>query len=169
MPSVQPSTIKNEPELNQSSGLKLTFYLLFGFVNVLGFAPWKADKKEGTFSFKLFSFTSVFCFLRLLLFSFPFTTLPLIFWYGGYMDEEWNSFQNETNGNSTMEYDPRSLTEEMVFKFDFYSNYLVLVLPFLFAHSMVEPFQVFNALQLFGSPPIKKPSFGTSDLGAHLS
>ena len=60
------------------------------------------------------------------------------------MDEEWNSFQNETNGNSTMEYDPRSLTEEMVFKFDFYSNYLVLVLPFLFAHSMVEPFQVFN-------------------------
>ena len=43
-----------------------------------------------------------------------------------------------------MDYNPQSLTEEMVFKFDFYSNYLVLVLPFVFAHSMVESFQVLN-------------------------
>ena len=63
-----------------------------------GLVPIKFDQKNATVDFKLFSVSSLLSSLRLLLFTFPLTILPLILYYGGPTQRE---YERATGKNFT--------------------------------------------------------------------
>ena len=148
MTTVKPAPTRDASEPAPTRDVKQSLVLTFllGVLNILGFSPFKLDYKEIKVTFKLCSWTSAFSFLRICFFTLPFTALPLIFWLGGYIDKEWEALQNGTDGNAKMEFNPGSLTEEIIFGIEFSSAFLVLILPFVFSDSMAKPFECITTL-----------------------
>ena len=90
-----------------------------------GLFPIKIDTKTGTLvDFKLISLSSVFTFVRLFIFNFPFLILPLILHYGGPAKKEYEAF---TGKNFTSEYPVPSVGA--IYEVENYLAFLVYILP----------------------------------------
>ena len=90
-----------------------------------GLFPIKIDTQTGSLvDFKLISLSSVFTFVRLFIFNFPFLILPLILHYGGPAKKEYEAF---TGKNFTSEYPVPSVGA--IYEVENYLAFLVYILP----------------------------------------
>ena len=95
------------------------------------------------FEFKLLSKSSLFAFIRLLIFTFPFLILPLIFLFGGFTAKEYEEITEERFHMKT----PNPGLEEL-YEAELFINFLVYVLPFAFAFAGIEHFTKSYQLQV---------------------
>ena len=86
-----------------------------------GLVPFKINKKM---EFKLVSLSSLFTLVRLFIFNFAFLILPLILFYGGPAQKE---YEDITQMNFTSQYEAPS--EGIIYDVEGYLAYLVYVLP----------------------------------------
>ena len=89
MRKVKPA-FKEPSEFEHLSGSTRYFLMfLFKFIRWTGLLPIKMVGSPELFEFKLLSKSSLFAFTRLLIFTFPFLILPLIFLFGGFTAKEY--------------------------------------------------------------------------------
>ena len=100
-----------------------------------GLSPIKIDKKTGGIAnFKLVSLSSVFTFIRLVIFNFPVLILPLILFYGGPAKRE---YEEITGKNFTHQHPIPSLG--VVHYVESYSAFLVFILPLVLSSVQAKP------------------------------
>ena len=104
-------------------------YLLFW----IGLRPMKVNEKTKTLDFELLSMSSFFAFVRLVIFTFPFLILPLIFNFSGLCKIEFEETTGKSFGESTFS---GGLKELLVAEFCL--DFLIFILPFAFAYVYVE-------------------------------
>ena len=74
---------------------------------MLGITPMKAATNELNLTFQLFSWTSFFSFIRLVVFNAPLTVVPLVIYHGGFAEQEMKTelgFNLTNLGNSSNPY-----------------------------------------------------------------
>ena len=125
------------------------FIKLFQFLSwLLGVFPVKQNKLAGTLSFKLFSTTSFFALIRLLIFNLPFSAPSLVFAYSGLSHSERENYM--VKNNITVKNTELTSSENgkplIVGLFDYYITYLYYILPFTFAHAMTGPINQLNEI-----------------------
>ena len=98
-----------------------------------GLVPLKMGGPTRMFEFKLFSISSLFAFLRLLIFTFPVLILPVIFIFGGFMKQEYEEMTGERFYLET----PYPGLQQL-YEAEFYINFVVYVLPSVFAFVLVK-------------------------------
>ena len=118
-----------------SSRLRYFFMFLSKFVLWTGLLPIKMVGSPQLYEFKLLSKSSFFAFVRLLIITFPFLILPLIFMFGGFTEREYE----EITGEKYQMKIPKPGLKEL-FEAEFYINFLVYLLPFAFAFAGFEHF-----------------------------
>ena len=101
----------------------------------IGLIPFKMGGSTKMYKFKLLSISTLFAFIRLLIFTFPVLILPLFFLFGGPGKQE---YEGKTGEAYTME-TPYPAIEELL-EAEFYINFLIYVLPFAFAFVSVQHF-----------------------------
>ena len=130
--------------------------------------------KTGPHHFKLFSWSSLFTLMRLVVFSFPFVVLPYILSRGGFLEEEWKTLiqslrKNATAGAGNLKGSSLQDTRKIVIYMNYFSNYFLFALPFLFAHYMTAPLENMLKIVVFeeniltqekGMFQLTKPIFG---------
>ena len=139
MIKVQPENHEGEFKPQESKNTKLAdFFVIsvWSLAGFLGLLPFKFDKETKNCSFKWISTETIFSFVRLVLFNFPFTVLPSIFFFL-FINDEWRDeptdpFQwgktnaNGTNNNSSSN---RGLSSaELVQTIDYFTNYSLFIL-----------------------------------------
>ena len=116
------------------------FYLVVIIGRLFGQNAMKYDEKNGKIEFKLFSCSSLFTLIRLVVFNFPFILAPAMIHFGGFKDEEWENFVDSRNGtfeNATVPGQPK--TREIVQSIEYFSNFSYYVLPFVLPYFMTQP------------------------------
>lgn len=111
-------------------------YLFMFIVKLIlwtGLVPLKMGGSTKMYEFKLFSISSLFAFVRLLIVTFPVLILPLIFIFGGFTKQE---YEEQTGERFYMEFTYPGL--QQLYQAEFYINFLVYVLPSAFAFVSVE-------------------------------
>ena len=98
-----------------------------------GLVPLKIGGPTRMFEFKLLSISSLFAFVRLLIITFPFLILPLIFIFGGFTKQE---YEEKTGKKFSMEFTYQGL--DQLYIAEFYINFLIYVLPSAFAFVLVK-------------------------------
>ena len=137
---------KVKPAFNEESGKgagyehvsgcsRYLFLFLVKFLSWTGLIPFKMGGSTKMFEFELLSISTLFAFLRLLIITFPFLVLPLIFLFGGPAKQEYE----EATGEPFISETPYPSIQELM-KAEFYINFLIYVLPFAFAFVAVKHF-----------------------------
>ena len=112
---------------------------------ILGIIPMKIDKKEMVFSFRLFSWRSLFSFVRLVVFNAPLTIVPLVLFQGGFMAKE---IEDELGLNMThiqSNEDPYGNDMvQVILNLLAGSCFLYYVLPFILCYKIASPMADIN-------------------------
>ena len=102
---VNPLNEEEQPRTEEQSTLRRVVSFVWSSSVFFGFLPFHQNKRDHTFSFKFFSFTTIFTFARLVLFNFPFTFLPIILFlnFGGneLEQEQFEALLGIGNGTTT--------------------------------------------------------------------
>ena len=112
--------------------LRVVSILVVGLAKFVGFIPFQYDTTTNnkiTLHFKLFSFKTLFSWLRLVLITFPIYFLPLILFFTYLSDEEAKSRSY-------------GFLENMIFDLEYFVNFLVYLLPIMFAYVSARPLGV---------------------------
>ena len=113
--------------------LRVVSILVVGLAKFVGFIPFQHDTTTNnnkiTLHFKLFSFKTLFSWLRLVLITFPIYFLPLILFFTFLSDEEAKSRSY-------------GFLENMIFDLEYFVNFLVYLLPITFAYVSARPLGV---------------------------
>ena len=124
-----------DPEKEKLSArlLKLVSFLIVGLAKFFGFIPFQYDtttNSKTTIYFKLFSSKTISSWLRLVVITFPIYILPLILYFIFLSDEKDVSRPSGT------------FLEEFIFDLEYFVNFLVYLLPILFAYVSARPLSV---------------------------
>lgn len=144
MIKVEPEEHEKQIKAQENKNKRLVDYFVlsvWSLAGFLGLLPFKYDKETKICSFKWVSPETAFSFVRLVLFNFPSSVLPSIFFFLYYNDEWINEpmdpFQgsktynaNGTNSNST-----GLSTSEFVQTIDYFTNFSLLILSELQKHT----------------------------------
>merc|ERR1712240_388822 len=119
--------------------------MILTFLKWTGLVPFSLCFETKTINFKIISWKTLFYFMRLIVFTFPFIILPFILSVFGFV-EEGALATKLASENST---DPfvSSLPSAIVTNIGTYANLLVYVLPFTFAHFLVKPIENIYRIQ----------------------
>ena len=135
-PALKEETGKGSGGFEHVSGCsRYLFMFIVKFLCWIGFIPFKMGGSTKMYEFKLLSISTLFAFVRLLIVTFPFLILPLIFLFGGPGKQE---FEETTGEPYNMETPYPGIQE--LYVAEFYINFLIYVLPFVFAFVSVEHF-----------------------------
>ena len=110
----------------------------------LGIIPMKIDGEDMQFSFKLFSWRSLFSFVRLVVFNAPLTIAPLVLFRGGFVEQE---IENELDLNMTdiLTNDPYANDMvQVILNLLNASCFLYYVLPFILCCKIATPMANIN-------------------------
>ena len=135
---------KEELEFENVSGcLKYFFMFLIKFILWTGLLPLKEGGSTELYEFKLLSRSTLFAFVRLLIVTFPFLILPLIFMFGGFAKQEYEEITGEKFYMKT----PHPGLQEL-YSAEFYINFVIYILPFAFCFAGGEHFTKSYHLQM---------------------
>ena len=126
MEKVRPLKQEGQHRSENDTALWRVVSLVWDFARFLGFLPFHQNKHDQTFSFKWFSFATLFSFVGLVLFNSPFTILPIIFFLT-FGRKEWGQEQFEAlvgirNGTMSMS------TLESVLRVDHITSFTLFIL-----------------------------------------
>ena len=99
--------------------------------NASGLWPFDREKME----FRLFSRKSFVSILKLTVLTFPVLVVPITIYYMGWLEKDFETTVNKDNYIGVEE----SFVEELAFAIEFFSNFLIFILPFAFAACAVKP------------------------------
>ena len=80
--------VRPKPSVLKNGGLTRLVGLVSGLASILGITPMTIDYKTFDFTFALFSWTSLFSLIRVVVFNSPLSILPLVLSHGGYWKAE---------------------------------------------------------------------------------
>ena len=108
---------------------------------IVGIIPFNINYKEETIQFRLFSFSTLLSFVRLVVFNLPFTILPCILWpiIASTAKENFMSGGNETTAdNETIQENINNNISVLwiIAALDYFSNYLYF--PFCYCEHCVQ-------------------------------
>ena len=118
--------LKQEEQLRSEdrSTLWRVISVVWEIARFLGLLPFHQKKNDQSFSFKWFSFTTLFSFTRLVIFNSPFTTLPvilfLIFGRDEWEEEQFEALLGMGNGTMSMSMVETVLRLDYITTFSFY-------------------------------------------------
>ena len=143
MAEVRPQHLENYIEERKTSNILEGMVYFVGLIaQFLGILPMKWDNNMN-FSFSLFSWTSFFSFIRLVVFNSPFTVFPLVLYYGGYMYQgfeiELDLNITELVMNDTINTIYEGSTVQIVYNLLTLANFLYYILPFNLCYQMTNP------------------------------
>ena len=124
---VKPLKEEEKPRSEDRSTLWRVVSVVWDIARFVGLLPFHQKKDDQSFSFKWFSFTTLFSFTRLVIFNSPFTTLPIILFLS-FGRNEWEEEQFEALlgiGNGTMSMSP---TVETVLRVDYITSFSFYIL-----------------------------------------
>ena len=156
-PAFKDETRKDDGFEHVSGCFRYSLMFLANLLFWTGLVPIKWDPSTKMFEFKLFSISSLFAFVRLLIITFPFLILPLIFIFGGFTKKEYE----ETTGQEFHLETPHPGLEQL-YEAEFYLNFLIYILPFVFAFVGFKHFtkvyhlqvEFFNSLSMEHQPSL---------------
>ena len=99
--------------------------------NAFGLWPFDQEKME----FRLFSKKSLVSILKLAVLTVPVLVVPITIYYTGWLEKEFESTVNKDDYIGV----EQSFVEELAFAIEFFSNFLIFILPFAFAAVAVKP------------------------------
>ena len=128
--SVAPARKKNQSTEIMENTSKINHYLQYGIgmlVILVGLFPFKINKKTWALSFQWISSETIWSLVRLVVFNFPFSFLPIIMW-GFYRPGEARTenpgFSNSTNGSTST----KPTVYVIVFAVEYVSFYTFFIL-----------------------------------------
>ena len=139
MPAPEVLQPEQEHQPRMTKAASLIFSLVAGMATFFGQIAMKVDEKKGEIKFKLFSCSSIFTLIRLVVFNLPFVLTPAIIYFGGFSDQELKDLGVSTNvsvGIANISFE--SNTREIVQLIGYFTNYTYFALPFVFAYYMTE-------------------------------
>ena len=122
-----------EREKLDSCLLRIGNIIVVGLAKFVGFIPFQYDtttNNKTTMYFKLFSFKTLFSWLRLVVITFPIYFLPLILFWTFLSDEK------------DVTWSRHGFLERFIFDLEYFVNFLVYLLPTLFAYVSARPLGV---------------------------
>jgi len=134
---------KEEAEVETSWFLRMIRTMIITFLKWTGLVPFSFCFETKTIGFKMISWKTLFYFMRLIVFTFPFIILPFIFSVFGFVEEG----ALLASKNSTSDSFVSSVPSAIVTNIGTYANLLVYVLPFIFAHFLVKPIENIYRIQ----------------------
>ena len=145
--------LKQEERLRSEdrSTLWRVISVVWEIARFLGLLPFHQKKNDQSFSFKWFSFTTLFSFTRLVIFNSPFTTLPVILFLTFGRDEWEEEEQFEAllgMGNGTMSMSMSMSMVETVLRVDYITTFSFYILSGV-AKNHDENFQNFGKFSDF--------------------
>ena len=142
-PAFKDETRKDDGFEHVSGCFRYSLMFLANLLFWTGLVPIKWDASTRMFEFKLFSISSLFAFVRLLIITFPFLVLPQIFVFGGFSKKE---YEEVTGKEFSLGILYPGL--EQLYIAEFYMNFLIYILPFAFAFVGFEHFTTVYQLQV---------------------
>ena len=124
--------IKEDPEKEKLAAarfLRVATLIIVGLAKLMGFIPFQKDANTNSVYFKLFSFKTLFSWLRLVLITFPIFFLPLILFFIFLSEDEASEMSD-------------GFLESFIFNLEYFVNFLVYLLPILFAYVSAKPLGV---------------------------
>ena len=142
---IEPTSKKSPREVDKKENpwwiVRTIFTVILLLVKMTGLVPFTLDLETKTVNFKLLSWRTFFAFFRLIVFTFPFIILPIIFYAFGFVEEEAFNAVLAASENSTMKWNSSSNIGLIVRGFELYVNLLVYILPFAFAYFLAKPLE----------------------------
>ena len=121
--------------------VRTMFVIILTFVKWTGLVPFSLNLETKSVNFKLVSWRTLFAFLRLVIFTFPFAILPFIFYACGFVEEEAYALVKANSDNATTASFVYSTSGKVVMFIGYYVNFLAFVLPFAFAYFVTKPLE----------------------------
>ena len=106
-----------------------------------GLAPFTFSAETKSVKYKLLSVKTFLCFLRLLIFTFPFAILPFIFLLCGLVEEDAFAAILTASENSKSSSYFSSTAGKIVSRIEIYVNVLAYMLPFALPHFLAKPLE----------------------------
>ena len=145
---IQPisTSSKEEAEVETSWVLRMIRTMILTFLKWTGLVPFSLCFETKTIDFKMISWKTLFYFMRLIFFTFPFIILPFTFSVFRFV-EEGALATILASENSTSDPFASSVPAKIVTNIGTHTNLLVYVLPFIFAHFLVRPIENIYRIQ----------------------
>ena len=121
--------------------VRTMFVIILTFVKWTGLVPFSLNLETKSVNFKLVSWRTLFAFLRLVIFTFPFAILPFIFYACGFVEQEAFDLVEANSDNATTASFVHSTSGKVVMWIGYYVNFLAFVLPFAFAYFVTKPLE----------------------------
>ena len=167
MTQVKPVVMETNSVKRESSNLlrSLIWFLKLIF-KYIGMFPMDIDPKTWKFTFALFSWTSLFSFIRLVAFNAPLTLLPVVILYTelGLEGKGNQTLGNESDITKSFGELYQNKVVQIVFTIQDLSCFLYYVLPFLLCYKMAKPFS--NIFNLISTP--SSNSFAKDNLNGYV-
>ena len=144
---IQPISIasKEEAEVETSWFLRMIRTMIITFLKWTGLVPFSLCFETKTINFKIISWKTLFYFMRLIVFTFPFIILPFIFSVFGFVEE--GALATILDSENSTDSFVSSVPAKIVTYIGTLANLLVYVLPFTFAHFLVKPIENIYRIQ----------------------
>ena len=89
---IEPTSKKSPGEVDRKENpwwiVRTIFTVILVLVKMTGLVPFTLSLETKTVNFKLLSWRTFFAFFRLIVFTFPFIILPIIFYAFGFVEDE---------------------------------------------------------------------------------
>ena len=127
-----------------SKAMNVVWRIVQGLSKVVGLDAMEHNEKEMTVQFRLLSCNSLLTMIRLIMFNVPFSLVPFVLNFGGFLKYECETLNSTNSTNRTMDCETSLYLEKtrtIVRYIGYFSSYMYYVLPFLFASTMAKPLE----------------------------
>ena len=132
-----PNNMREAKEKETPWIVRTIFSIIQTLLKWSGLAPFTFSAETKSVKYKLLSMKTFLCFLRLLIFTFPFAILPFIFLLCGLVEEDAFAAILAVSENSYF----YSTAGKIVSRFEVYVNVLAYMLPFALPHFLAKPLE----------------------------